>query len=61
VTDWVTGDVLRVSAEGRTSPLLTLQRGAADHEYVVDTGLLIVPLVLDGVVRAYRWTPAEPR
>jgi hypothetical protein len=61
VTDWVTGDVLRVSAEGRTSPLMRLRRGAADHEYVIDKGLLIVPLVLDGVVRAYRWTPAGPR
>jgi hypothetical protein len=59
VTDWVTGDVLRVSADGVPSRLMTLQRGAADHLYVVDQRLLVVPLVLDGTVRAYRWTPGR--
>jgi len=58
VTDWVTGDVLRVSADGVPTRLLTLRQGAADHVYVVDQRLLVVPLVRDHVVRAYRWNAA---
>jgi hypothetical protein len=57
VTDWVTGQVLRVTTEGVPTPLLTLKQGAADHEYVIEQRLLVVPLVLDGVVRAFRWEP----
>jgi hypothetical protein len=57
VTDWTKGELLRVSADGMPSLLLTLKKGAADHTYVIDRGLLVVPLVLDGAVRAYRWTP----
>ena len=58
MTDWVTGDLLHVSADGMPTPLLTLRRGAADHHYVVDQQLLVIPLVLDGAIRAYRWAPA---
>ena len=58
VTDWVTGEVLRVSADGVPARLLTLRQGAADHLYVVDQRLLVVPLVRDHVVRAYRWNSA---
>jgi hypothetical protein len=57
VTDWTKGELLRVSADGVPSLLLTLKQGAADHTYVIDRALLVVPLVLDGAVRAYRWTP----
>ncbi len=57
VTDWTTGRVLHVSADGAANTIMTLQRGAADHEYVVDKRLLVIPMVLDDVVRAYRWAP----
>jgi hypothetical protein len=58
VTDWVTGDVLRVTAGGVPTRLMTLSQGAADHLYVADQRLLVVPLVRDHVVRAYRWDAA---
>jgi sugar lactone lactonase YvrE len=58
VTDWETGDLLHVSADGKPTPLLRLPRGAADHHFVVDLQLLVIPLVLDDAVRAYRWSPA---
>ena len=54
-TGWPNG--LRVSADGVPTPLLTLRRGAADHEYVIEQRLLVVPLVVDGVVKAFRWGP----
>lgn len=57
VTDWTTGRVLHVSSDGTATTLMTLQRGAADHEYVVEQRLLVIPMVLDDVVRAYRWAP----
>ncbi len=57
VTDWETGDVLRVSADGEPTPLLRLARGAADHDFAIDLHLLVIPLVLDDTVRAYRWEP----
>ena len=56
VTDWTKGELLRVSADGVPSLLLTLRKGAADHTHVIDRGVLVVPLVLDGTIRAYRWT-----
>ena len=58
VTDWVSGDVLHVTADGKPSVILTLRQGAADHTYVVAQRLLVVPLVLDNAIRAYRWAPA---
>lgn len=50
--------MLRVSTDGIPTRLLTLTQGAADHLYAVDRRLLVVPLVKDHVVRAYRWDAA---
>ncbi|HEY0968259.1 MAG TPA: hypothetical protein VGD88_12785 [Opitutaceae bacterium] len=58
VTDWTTGNVLQVSAEGKPTILFTLSRGAADHTYLPESGLLLIPHVFDHKVRAYRWVPA---
>jgi hypothetical protein len=49
--------VLHVSADGKPTPLVKLRQGAADHDYVIDQRLLVVPLVLDNAIRAYRWAP----
>lgn len=57
VTDWLTGDVLHVSADGEPRPLMKLARGTADHEYIEDAAVLLIPLMNDNVLRAYRWSP----
>ncbi len=57
VTDWLTGDVKQVSAAGKSTLLMTLVQGTADHEYVIDQQLLLIPLMKDNLVRAYRWQP----
>jgi hypothetical protein len=57
VTDWLTGDVLQVSAEGKSTPIMQLVQGSADHTYRIDTHQLIVPLMKDNVLRAYEWAP----
>jgi hypothetical protein len=58
VTDWLTGDVLQVTAAGTASPLLQLGQGTADHTYLIDRQLLVIPQMLENKIRAYRWAPA---
>ena len=57
VTDWLTGDVLAVTADGKTAPLLSLGRGTADHTYLAEKKLLIIPQMLEHKLRAFRWAP----
>jgi hypothetical protein len=57
VTDWLTGDVLHVSALGKVDPIMKLVQGTADHTYLKDRQLIILPLMNDNVLRAYRWAP----
>jgi Gluconolactonase len=57
VTDWISGDVLHVSAEGKVTPVMKLVKGTADHEYIVEKKEMLVPLMNDNVLRAYRWAP----
>ena len=58
LTDWTRGEVLHVDAGGRTRVLLRPGKGSADHLYRPDARLLVVPQLLDDVVRAWRWSPA---
>lgn len=58
VTDWLTGDVMHVTADGKPTPIIKLVQGTADHTYLIDKKLLIIPLMKDNVLRAYRWSPA---
>ncbi len=57
VVDWVTGIVSHVSPDGAARTIFTLPQGAADHTYVPGKRMLVIPLVKDDVVRAYRWEP----
>lgn len=57
VTDWTRGLLLHVDADGATTPLLTLSKGSADHLYLADKELLVVPMFFDDMVRAWRWAP----
>jgi hypothetical protein len=56
-TDWQTGDVLHVSADGVPTPIMKLVRGSADHTYLIAKRELIIPLMNDNVLRAYHWAP----
>jgi hypothetical protein len=58
VTDFTRGLLLRIDAQGEVERLLTLVKGSADHTYLADRQLLLIPFVLDDVLRAYRWAPA---
>lgn len=56
VTDWLTGEVIHVSADGKPTPIMKLVQGSADHAYIAGTQEMIVPLMNDNVVRSYRWS-----
>ena len=54
VTDWLNGAIFHVSADGKATRLLDLNRGSADHEFVEEERLVVVPMMMDGKVVAYR-------
>ena len=57
VTDFTPGRLLHVDAEGRTRVLLQLVKGTADHLYLPQQQLLLIPLLLEDRLLAYRWAP----
>lgn len=54
VSDWIAGGVYRIAEDGKADLLLDLGMGSADLEYIADQSLLIVPMMLDGTLVAYR-------
>lgn len=56
VTDWLAGKVFHVSADGTATTLLTLPQGAADHAYLPEQKLLILPRMLENKLTFYKLT-----
>ena len=54
VSDWIAGTVYRISDDGNKETLLDLDMGSADLEYIPDQSLLIVPMMLNNTLVAYR-------
>jgi len=54
VTDWVAGALFRVEPSGKAETLLDLNQGSADLLYRSEEKLVLIPLMQDGVVAAYR-------
>lgn len=54
VSDWIKGGVFSVTRQGKVSKLLTLRQGSADIGTLPEQKLLLVPMMMDGVVAAYR-------
>lgn len=54
VTDWMAGALLRIAPSGAATLLLDLAQGSADHEYVAGEGLVLIPMMNDGLLVAYR-------
>jgi sugar lactone lactonase YvrE len=54
VTDWMAGGLYRIAPTGEAELLLDLNQGSADL-LVLDSGrLVIIPMMMDGTVRAYK-------
>jgi len=54
VTDWIAGTLYRIDASGQAEQLLDLNPGSADIGYMPTQNLVLIPMMMDGVVAAYR-------
>ncbi len=55
VTDWVAGKVLHIGSDQTVTTLWTFEQGTADHAYLADRQLLVLPQMLENKVLAIRW------
>ena len=53
-TDWMAGALFQLSADGKATQLLDLNQGSADHEFIEKDRLVVLPMMMDGKVVAYR-------
>jgi outer membrane protein assembly factor BamB len=54
VTDWVAGALYRIDASGKAKLLLDLNQGSADIGYVPAEHLVLIPMMMDDKLVAYR-------
>jgi len=54
VTDWVAGGLYRIDVSGKADLLLKLNQGSADIGYVPAEHLVLIPMMLDDKLVAYR-------
>lgn len=54
VTDWIAGKLFAVTADGKAQEVMDYNQGSADHEYIAEKGLLLVPMMLDKQVKAFK-------
>jgi len=53
VTDWVSGKVFQIGKDGTSQVILQLPQGTADHAYLSDKSLLILPQMSENKVTAF--------
>ncbi|MEE8321409.1 MAG: hypothetical protein V3R68_06160 [Gammaproteobacteria bacterium] len=54
VTDWMAGKLLHVDASGKSKILLTLNQGSADHEFIKEKNMVLIPMMKDNKLLAYK-------
>jgi DNA-binding beta-propeller fold protein YncE len=54
VTDWADGALYRVDQKGKAEMLIDLHQGSADLTYLQDKKIVLIPLMLDNSLAAYR-------
>jgi sugar lactone lactonase YvrE len=54
VTDWLSGALYTVDADGKAKMVMDLNQGSADHEYIESEKLVVIPMMMDGTVAAYK-------
>jgi DNA-binding beta-propeller fold protein YncE len=61
VTDWASGALYDIGAQGKVTELIDLNQGSADLSYLPETGMVLIPMMLDNTLAAYRLSePAAP-
>ena len=54
VTDWMTGKLYQINKSGEAKSLLELEQGMADHEVILEKNLIILPMMNNDKVLAYK-------
>ena len=54
VTDWMKGRLLKITPEGRSETLIEFNPGSADYTVMPEKDLVIVPMMMDNVITAFR-------
>ena len=54
VTDWMVGKLFHIGRGGEAEVLLTLEQGMADHEYIQQMDLIILPMMMGNKLIAYK-------
>ncbi|WP_438970784.1 SMP-30/gluconolactonase/LRE family protein [Methylophaga sp.] len=54
VTDWMNGRLLQISPNGNSETLIEFEQGSADHTVMPEKNLVIVPMMLENEVVAFR-------
>ena len=57
VTDWIAGKVFHVLKLGTSKTLATFPKGAADHAFIADKKILILPEMLENKIGAFDLSP----
>ena len=54
VTDWASGPLYRVDAQGNVVRLLDLHQGTGDLTYLPSTKTILIPMMMDNALVAYK-------
>ena len=54
VADWVGGKLLHIKRTGKFKEVLKLSQGVADHEVILEKNIIVIPMMLDGRLVAYK-------
>ena len=54
VTDWMAGKLYQINKAGEATLLLELEQGMADHEVILEKNLIILPMMNNDKVLAYK-------
>ena len=60
VTDWADGALYKVDVKGKADQLIDLNQGSADLLYLSDKKLVLIPMMLDNTLAAYKLGTAQP-
>lgn len=54
VTDWMAGKLLHIERSGKVDELLALEQGMADHEYIQQKDIILLPMMKSNKLLAYK-------
>ncbi len=61
VTDWAGGALYRIDSKGKADLLIDLNQGSADLTFFPPTKTVLIPMMLDNTLAAYRLSEPPPQ